>query len=206
VDEDDTKRKQEVMPRKRPVLRYYYVFNVTQCTGLYIPKPEARDAVNPIAKCEAIIGAMSNRPKIVHNENEAYYEPVADFINMPSMQQFESAEYYYSTLMHELVHSTGNVERLNRKELTESTRFGTELYFIEELTAEIGACYLTTYAGIAMKGLTNSVGYIQGWLERLQNDKKFIVYASAQAQKAVDYILNVRHDENDFVDGINREP
>jgi len=36
----------------------------------------------------------------------------------------------------------------------------------------------------------NSAAYIQGWLNQLKNDKKFIVEASAKAQKAVDYILN----------------
>src|SRR5258706_361842 len=43
--------------------------------------------------------------------------------------------------------------------------------------------------------IVNSAAYIQGWLERLKNDKRFIVYASVQAQKAVDYILNTKPKE-----------
>jgi antirestriction protein ArdC len=38
--------------------------------------------------------------------------------------------------------------------------------------------------------MKDSAAYIQGWLQQLRNDKKFIIEASAKAQKAVDYILN----------------
>lgn len=117
---------------------------------------------------------------------------------MPRMGLFDSAESYYGVLMHELVHSTGYVDMLNRKELVEPTRFGTEDYSIEELTAEIGSCYLSAFAGIEAKEFANSVAYIQGWLERLRGDKKFIIHASSQAQKAVDYILNLKHAESAF--------
>jgi len=34
--------------------------------------------------------------------------------------------------------------------------------------------------------------YIQGWLWKLKNDKRFIISAASQAQKATDYILNVK--------------
>jgi antirestriction protein ArdC len=72
----------------------------------------------------------------------------------------------------------------------EITNFGGKEYFIEELTAEIGACYLTSLTGIG-NHLKQSVSYIKGWLEALKNNKRLIVYASTQAQKATDYILNV---------------
>jgi len=59
------------------------------------------------------------------------------------------------------------------------------------LTAEIGACYLNSIAGIIDKELDNSVAYIKGWIDVLKNDARLIVYASIRAQKAVDYILRV---------------
>jgi antirestriction protein ArdC len=206
---DESKRQQsiEVVARTLPLLRYYHVFNVTQCTGIparsVVPLEQKQN--DPIKKCEAIIEAMPNRPNIVYNENMAYYHTLADFINMPKMAMFESGESYYATLFHELIHSTGYIDRLNRKEITEENNFGSESYSIEELTAEIGTCYLTSYAGIAMNGLENNIAYIHGWLERLKQDKRFIVYASAHAQKAVDYILNVKHDENNVVEHLQNE-
>jgi antirestriction protein ArdC len=70
------------------------------------------------------------------------------------------------------------------------------MYSIEELTAEIGACYLKSFTGIAADRYYNNAAYIQGWLKKLRNDKKFIVYASAQAQKASDFILGFFPVEN----------
>ncbi len=206
IDNNSNKRMQEVKGRKIPLLRYYFVFNATQCTGLPARAVQLETKPNdPIEKCEEIVRAMPNRPNIVHNENEAYYHPLADFINMPKMQMFESSQSYYATLFHELIHSTGYQGRLNRKELVEQTNFGSELYSIEELTAEIGSCYLTSYAGIAMNDLTNSVAYLQGWLSRLKNDNRLVVYASAHAQKAVDYILNIKHQDNEIVPHMQNE-
>lgn len=197
IHEVSNARKQDVKGRTYPLLRYYFVFNVSQCTGIparALPLPLKPN--NPIETCERIVAAMPDKPKIVHNENESCYYPRADIINMPKMEMFESSEAYYASLFHELIHATGDESRLNRKELMDRTK---EHYSIEELTAEIGSCYLATYAGIAMNGLTNSVAYLQGWLERLKQDKKFIVYASANAQKAVDYILNVKHQDNEVI-------
>lgn len=186
---------------KRPQLRYYYVFNIAQCvdipsrtTPLATPQP-----FDSLERCEAIVEVMQNAPKIVHNDNEAYYHPEADFINMPRKELFESLETYYGTLFHELIHSTGHTDRLNRKELMHQSKFGDELYAIEELTAEIGACYLSSHASIGVGEFDNNLAYIKHWLTRLRSDKKLIVYASSHAQKAVDYILNMPHLEGEAI-------
>jgi antirestriction protein ArdC len=57
------------------------------------------------------------------------------------------------------------------------------------LVAELGVAYLCGICGIENVTIDNRVTYIQGWLKKLKNDKKFIVSASGLAQKAVDYIL-----------------
>lgn len=87
---------------------------------------------------------------------------------------------------------------MKRKEIVERTGFGSEHYSAEELTAEIGASFLKSHAGIPIEELENSAAYIKHWLEQLKNDKRFIVYASAQAQKAADYIMNIRHLEQEI--------
>ena len=68
----------------------------------------------------------------------------------------------------------------------------------KELTAEMGASYLKSYAGIPIEQLENNAAYIQNWLERLKKYKKFIVYASSQAQKITNFILNIS-DEKELV-------
>jgi antirestriction protein ArdC len=90
-----------------------------------------------------------------------------------------------------LIHATGNSKRLNRFENDEIFNFTSTSYSFEEIIAEIGAAFLNNYTGILNdETLTDSTAYIQGWLRKLRNDKKFIVEAAGKAQKAVDYILN----------------
>jgi antirestriction protein ArdC len=103
------------------------------------------------------------------------------------MNDFTSPEEFYSTLFHELVHSTGHESRLKRQF---GKSFGDEQYSKEELIAEIGAAMLCSMAGIEQVTIENSAAYIGGWLKALRNDKRMIVTASTAAQKAADYILN----------------
>ena len=200
ANKPDTTPPDEKKPQK-PMLRYYHVFNIAQCTDLPIELiPSIRRENHPIEACDNIIEHMPNKPRIQHEENEAYYHPKEDFINMPEMEYFVESEAYYATLFHELVHSTGHKDRLNRKELVEPTRFGTHQYSSEELIAEIGSCYLQSLVGIVHNDLSNSAAYIQGWLAKLRNDKRCIVYASGLAQKATDYILDVKADTTEEVE------
>ena len=141
---------------------------------------------------------MPKRPDIRNKEHRAFYNKSDDYVNVPKMETFENNESYYGTLFHELVHSTGHNERLNRKELIKNNGFRTEDYAVEELTAEMGASYLKSYAGVPMEKLENNAAYIQSWLKRLKEDKRFIVHASAQAQKATDFILNINNEEKEL--------
>jgi antirestriction protein ArdC len=115
---------------------------------------------------------------------------------MPNQTSFDTEAGYHATLFHELIHSTGHASRLNRPTLTESAGFGSNPYCKEELIAEMGAAFLCGQAGIAESILENSAAYVQNWLEQLKNDKKLIVQAAAQAQKAADFILGVKHKEH----------
>jgi antirestriction protein ArdC len=190
-DKNDKRKIEELTSKDlKPILRYYTVFNIDQCTGLPLEDIPALAKPNkPLLACEAILDGMPSPPQILHKIHQACYYPQTDIINMPKMETFETSESYYATLFHELVHSTGHPTRLNRKEVTEEILFGSEQYSIEELTAEIGASYLSSHASIVMDDFAGNASYIQGWLKVLRGDRKFIVYASAQAQKAVELIL-----------------
>lgn len=178
--------------KKVSMIRYYTVFNISQVKD--IPKEKIPDLASnpnsPIEECELIVELMPNRPQILSIKNEAYYNPQKDFINMPPMKKFKNSECYYMTLFHELIHATGHQSRLNRKEVTEKSTFASESHSQEELVAELGACYLKSFTGIANVEFQNSVAYIQGWLKRLRDDKKFIIYAASKAHRAVDFILD----------------
>jgi len=105
---------------------------------------------------------------------------------MPHLSQFKSASHYYSTLFHELIHSTANSSRLDRDL---SGRMGSPSYSFEELVAEIGAAFLCAVSGIANERTIEDQGaYISHWQEFLQGDSTAFMRACSEAQKAVDYI------------------
>ncbi len=175
--------------KKKSILRYYYVFNIAQCENIpekYLP---ATRETKEIVPCEAIVKGMPLCPPIRHKENQAFYNFKEDFVNMPKKRSFKKDESYYSTLFHELVHSTGHESRLKRDTLMQMAEFGGEVYSFEELIAEIGTCYLQSHAGISSE-FQQSAAYINGWLGKLKNDKRLIFQAASAAQKAVNYILN----------------
>ncbi len=132
---------------------------------------------------------MPSPPNRRGGGTRAFYRPSTDTIHMPLPDLFDSAEDYYATLFHELVHSTGHESRLARKGVLEDIVFGSRTYNKEELVAEMGATYLCAETFIENNVIENSVSYIAGWINRLKNDKRLLVQAGARAQKAVDYIL-----------------
>jgi antirestriction protein ArdC len=107
---------------------------------------------------------------------------------MPARGLFSSVEKYYSTLFHELTHSTGHVSRIGREGIEILNTFGSESYSKEELVAEMGAAMLCGVTGIAPATLQNSAAYLKTWIERLKADSRLLVSAASAAQKAADYI------------------
>lgn len=194
VSVSEQRGEQEQTDRKKvPYLRYYNVFNIAQCEGIPEQKiPAVTRPLSPIPFCEEIAEKMPLRPLIKQGmEQRAFYDPLQDYVNMPKFSSFESAESYYATLFHELVHSTGHHSRLNRRDLLQMQEFNhSEAYSHEELVAEIGSCYLLSFAGVTGQ-MEQSAGYIEGWLKKLHGDRKFIFSASTHAQKATDFILNL---------------
>jgi antirestriction protein ArdC len=173
------------------VLRYYVVFNVKQCEGLRVPVLSGR-TVEPIGECERIVAGMPNPPAIHHGGNQAFYRPSTDSVTVPAREAFETAESFYSVLLHELTHATGHPKRLNRSGIANLEAFGSHAYSREELVAEMGAAFLCGHAGIAQRTVDQSASYIATWLRVLANDRRMVVMAAGQAQKAADYILNVQ--------------
>lgn len=180
---------------------YYSVFNVEQVENLpegVMPGVEEDQAnCSPIEEAERLVAEMPNRPEVRDGAPRASYSPVLDSVSMPHRNLFRSPEDYYSTLYHELTHSTGHGTRLARKGVVEASNFGSDPYSREELVAEMGAAFLCGHCGIEQRTLDNSAAYIQHWLSRLRDDRRLVVSAAAQAQKACDFILRRESYSND---------
>lgn len=191
------KEDEEGEMKKIPFLQYYRVFEInTQVEGLKSKRKTLTYEHNPIEEAEAIFKGYINAPDYTFNPGQAVYYPRLDKINCPPLKDFTNAEEFYSTLFHEMIHSTGHKTRLNRSGITETgVAFGDEVYSKEELVAELGASFLCATAGIDNSTLPNSASYIASWLKKLKDDPRFIIQASSQAQKAADYVLGKKQIE-----------
>jgi antirestriction protein ArdC len=183
------------------LLRYYRGFNAEQCEGLEVPEIPGCDSHEhePIEAAQAIVDGYVNAdsaPHLVFGGDRACYAPSLDVLRMPERHTFETAEAFYSTLFHEMTHSTGHANRLARKDLLEFHSFGDASYSREELVAEMGASMLSGLAGIDQVTLASSAAYVSHWITVLKGDTRLVVTAAAQAQRAADWIAGIRHQED----------
>lgn len=167
---------------KMPILKTSCVFNLCQIEGA---EQEILAAHNIKTEVDfKHIDLTGLRADISHQTiSKAFYKPSADRIYLPMKEQFKSESDYYATVFHELIHWTGHPSRLNRPQSHEE-----EIYAFEELVAEFGAAYLSTYFGY--KYVTQHASYIQGWFEVLKKKPSLLIKATSQAQKAADYIIS----------------
>ena len=191
--EDADHQQPEPKSRRRFLLRYYRLWNLEQCELQQalldkLPRIETHEH-DPIEAAEKIITEMPNRPEVQYAGSKAFYSSITDRITLPPREFFVSAEEFYATALHETVHSTGSQKRLARESILDAAPFGSQTYSAEELVAEMGSAYLCAEAGISNAVIENQAAYVAGWLSKLRDDRKLLVYAAAQAQKAADFIL-----------------
>lgn len=123
--------------------------------------------------------------------DRAFYNASNDSVTLPLSSQFKNIADYYSTIFHELGHSTGYLTRLNR---LSKTSFGTQKYSKEELIAEITAVLCLNYLGIdSSETNANSAAYLKTWADNLDRKKNtwFILSATNEAEKAFKMICGI---------------
>ncbi len=180
----------EITEKNIPFMRYYTLFNLDQTEGIDLSKFALnKQVIEPMEQAEKIITDWKDKPEIRKIGCQPCYKPCSDVVEMPQTEYFKNQEGYYSTLFHELTHSTGHEKRLDRPEVSSSMIFkGSENYAMEELVAELGASFLCSHCSID-RTIDNSASYISSWLKVLKDDRKMIITASARAEKAMSYIL-----------------
>jgi antirestriction protein ArdC len=175
-----------------PFLKAYTVFNAEQIDGLpehFYAKPAPRtETVARIAHAESFFARTQS--DIRHGGTMAYYNISKDFVQMPPFECFRDAESYYATLAHETTHWTRHPSRLNRE--FGRKRFGDEGYAMEELVAELGACFVCADLDLTPGHYEDHASYIASWIKVLKNDKRAIFAASSHAQRAADYLFDLQ--------------
>ena len=180
----------QAIERQIPFMKSYTVFNVEQIDGLppnYYAKAEPPEPIARIEQAEAFFAATG--AVITHGGNRACYSPGRDQVRMPPRDSFRDAESYCATLAHELTHWTSHPSRCAR-EL--GNRFGDSAYAAEELIAEMGSAFLCADLGITPEVRPDHAQYLRQWLGILQDDKRAIFTAAAQAQRAADYLHSLQ--------------
>ena len=165
--------------------KFYYVFEVSQTT--LEPKRKGTEKKNPnIPSIEDFVAKFFEKTglKREYNVGTAFYAPLRHTVSVAEKQFYTSSEEYYSTIFHEMVHSTG--KSMHR---SSNTNFGSHEYSEEEIVAETGAMLLCMHFGIENVTKDNSVAYLQSWSKHLKDNPDWLVKGASQAEKAVAFML-----------------
>lgn len=173
------------------------VFNVEQIEGLNLKKAEEETfpVLEPLEAQNFVLSLYKDAPKVTYERMSAdqspYWLPSTDTIHLPEAGQFKSPEDMLSTLLHELIHSTGHKDRLNRDSVAKYSKAGgrpNEFAAREEVVAEMGAAILAEYLGIDYE-LDNSAFYAAGYLKTLKEFPNEVDQLISLAEKAAKRIL-----------------
>lgn len=119
--------------------------------------------------------------KIEKSDSAFYKNGTEKFIIVPLKGQFTDGESWYSTVLHEMAHSTGSEELLDR---LKPTSFGSKDYAREELVAELTAATTGSNLGISTCIREENAQYLKSWLSSLKEDPKFIYSILSDVAKA----------------------
>lgn len=198
-DGNEVEEGSEAAAEKRWVLRYYHAYHIDDTEGIeskLAKKANPGSGIQPIEVADRVIQGYISRNRPLRLEiaasNKACYSPMRDVVTVPLLEQFDVPEQFYGTLFHELGHSTGHKDRLDRKSGM-AGHFGDPDYAKEELVAELTSAMVCDHLEFECdKAFKNTVAYLQNWMSALKNDERLIIYAAAKAEAAAKYILNIK--------------
>jgi antirestriction protein ArdC len=173
------------------------IYNISQVQGLKSQIiPPAEEIGNDMELCYKIIQNHPTMPVILEQGTSVHYSLNTDTIYLPQPEFFENDGQWFSTLFYLMVQSTGHPQRLKRASCTNKGLLDPKTYDVEDLIAEMGCSYLSSFVGIEPWFLTKYHADSEGWLQALYRDSTLALAASIYAQEAVDYILKLHQPGN----------
>ncbi len=172
----------------------FTLFNADQVDGYQPPDVDRTpDSVEVHAAADIVIAAAG--VPISHAGQQAFYRPSTDSIVLPERWRFRATEAgdatagYYSTVLHELIHSTQTAARCNR-DFASRYSVDLEVRALEELVAELGAAFCCARLAITNRPRPDHAAYIESWLTVLTANPHALTRAASLAQAATDWLLN----------------
>ena len=176
-----------------PKLQTYYVFNVAQ-TNLKEVRPELWEKLEQEYSMPKVDRSGAFEPvdrmiadnrwicpiKLMYGDS-AYYSISKNEIVVPEKGQFKDGESFYSNLYHEMGHSTGAENQLDR---LKPTTFGSAEYAREELVAELTAALTAQRYGMSKHLKDDTAAYLKAWLDSLKESPQFIKTVLLDVKKA----------------------
>ncbi|ACU63741.1 ArdC family protein [Chitinophaga pinensis] len=191
---DTLEKEEDGELKKIPFLKQSVVFNRCQLASYdsAAENPNLLNDTSLVERIEQVDKFVTNTSAVIENLGfGAFYDRDDDKITMPYKEAFNNTEHctategYYSALLHELTHWTGNSKRIDRK-------FGDNVYATEELVAELGAAFMCAEFGINVAEKSNTAAYIDYWLNVLKDNKHCLLTAASEASKAVDFLQGLQ--------------
>jgi len=176
-----------------PKLQTYHVFNVAQ-TNLKEVRPELWEKLEQEYSMPKVdrSGAFEPVDRMIADNrwicpikpmygDSAYYSISKNEIVVPEKGQFKDGESFYSNLYHEMGHSTGAENQLDR---LKPTTFGSAEYAREELVAELTAALTAQRYGMSKHLKDDTAAYLKAWLDSLKESPQFIKTVLLDVKKA----------------------
>lgn len=173
----------------KPMVNTFVVFNASQIEGIPEQEVAALEPLKPdeILEMAELFQKSSACPIREEDQNRAYYSPGRDEIVLPNRNAFLDSQSFLATQLHEMVHSTGHPDRLNRPL---AGMFGSPGYAMEELRAELGAFFIQTDLNLQFdtQHFNSHTQYLESWIGALEKDPNELFRAITDAQKASDFL------------------
>lgn len=199
-----------------PFLKYYLVFNIAQ-TNCEQAKPELwakfkesfynggeiatdTDGMYENEHLDKLINGGWLCKITCKEQDSAFYRKSTDEIVLPLKRQFKrgktaediyaDGQEFYSTAIHEMIHSTGAKGRLNRT----FGSFGDNNYAHEELVAELSAAFIGNNIGFKTEVQENNAAYLDAWLAICKEKPNELLKILGHVDKAVS-LFNERYNK-----------
>ncbi len=212
-DYKDLPEEDKINWKSRQHLKPYVVFNLDQTNFAEVHPKEweeisERFTIEIESQGENYVNPLLDRvvrddnwicPINIKESSSAYYSPTNDSITLPKMEQFPDQKEFYYTALHEMAHSTGSKDRLNRPH----GHFGDAVYAREELIAEFTSSFMGSRLGMSVLPRKENAQYLNGWLSALTSDLAYIETILNDVNKATGMMESIINEKSIVKSGTN---